>query len=176
MSTSHLTLDDVIQCEAMWIDFTEVVDKLHGKDLPVQKKEMDACTTMATALLTFRSWQWSCAIYKMVTISPPYSTSALHNSKRPTEDPMEPHCTCSVVPCRRNTTNKHQHTFQNPCKIPWPDSSHCDKCPEEGIHRDCLSPVEPRGSTAHSNNHTAQKQMHVFTRYSLSQLMKLLLT
>ena len=38
VSTSHLTLDDVIQCE-------------------VQKKEMDACTTMATGLLTFQSWQ-----------------------------------------------------------------------------------------------------------------------
>ena len=49
LSASHLTLDDVIQCEVMWSDFTEVVDKL-GKDLPVQKKEMDARTVMATAL------------------------------------------------------------------------------------------------------------------------------
>ena len=42
-------LDDVIQCEAMWSDFTEVVDKLRGKDLPVQKRGVDACTIMITA-------------------------------------------------------------------------------------------------------------------------------
>ena len=44
-------LDDVIQCEAMWSDFSEVVEKVE-KDLPVQRKEMDVCTITADALLS----------------------------------------------------------------------------------------------------------------------------
>ena len=59
LSSSKLTLDevdDVIQSEAMWRDFNEIVDKM-GKELPASKCEMDSCTIMVAALLTFQSWQ-----------------------------------------------------------------------------------------------------------------------
>ena len=59
LSSSTLTLDDVddvIQSEELWRDFVAVSNKL-GDNLPVSKWEMDACTVMVAALLTFRSWQ-----------------------------------------------------------------------------------------------------------------------
>ena len=59
LCSSKLSLDevdDVIQSEAMWKDFNEIVDKM-GKELPASKREMDTCTIMVAALLTFRSWQ-----------------------------------------------------------------------------------------------------------------------
>jgi len=46
----------IIQSEAMWRDFNEIVDKI-GKELLTSKREMDSCTIMVVALLTFRSWQ-----------------------------------------------------------------------------------------------------------------------
>ena len=59
LSSSTLSLDevdDVIQDKAMWRDFVDVSDKL-GDNLPVSKREMNACTIMVATLLTFRSWQ-----------------------------------------------------------------------------------------------------------------------
>ena len=59
LSSSTLTLDDVddvIQSEELWRDFVAASNKL-GDNLPVSKWEMDACTVMVAALLTFRSWQ-----------------------------------------------------------------------------------------------------------------------
>ena len=59
LSSSRLTLDEVdkvIQNESMWKSSNEIVDRM-GKDLPISKCEMDSCTIMVAALLTFRSWQ-----------------------------------------------------------------------------------------------------------------------
>ena len=59
LSSSNLTLDEVdevIQDKSMWKSFNDIVDRV-GKDLPVSKREMDSCTIMVTAMLTFRSWQ-----------------------------------------------------------------------------------------------------------------------
>ena len=59
LSSSHLTLDEVdemIQNESMWRSFNDIVDRM-GKDLQVSTQEMDSCTIMVAALLTFRSWQ-----------------------------------------------------------------------------------------------------------------------
>ena len=59
LSSSNLTLDEVdevIQDKSMWKSFNDIVDRV-GKDLPVSKREMDSCTIMVAAMLTFRSWQ-----------------------------------------------------------------------------------------------------------------------
>ena len=56
LSSSNLTLDEVIQDKSMWKSFNDIVDRV-GKDLPASKREMDSCTIMVTAMLTFRSWQ-----------------------------------------------------------------------------------------------------------------------
>ena len=64
LSSSNLTLDevdDVIQDKSMWKSFNDIVDRV-GKDLPVSKREMDSCTIMVTAMLTFLSWQWPGAV------------------------------------------------------------------------------------------------------------------
>ena len=74
-------------------------------------------------------------------------TYTVHNSNKANSGPQW-NLTISVVPCRRNTTYKCQHTFQIPCKALQHDSSHCNKCPEERIHINCLSSVKPRGSTS----------------------------
>ena len=58
LSSSSLTLDkeeEVIQNGSMWSSFNEIVDRM-GKDLPISKHEMDSCTIMVAALLTFWSW------------------------------------------------------------------------------------------------------------------------
>ena len=58
LRSSSLTLDkeeEVIQNESMWSSFNEIVDRM-GKDLPISKHEMDSCTIMVAALLTFWSW------------------------------------------------------------------------------------------------------------------------
>ena len=43
-------VDDVIQNERMWKDFTELPDKL-GKDLTVSRKKMDMCTNYGVKAL-----------------------------------------------------------------------------------------------------------------------------
>ena len=45
LSSSNLTLDEVIQDKSMWKSFNDIVDRM-GKDLPVSKREMDSCTIM----------------------------------------------------------------------------------------------------------------------------------